>query len=215
MIDGVVAAVSLILTSAIFLDSIERLMDLEYNQIKGYQAKVVSGGLNSANLVFQPRHWPGVRQAKPMLEVPYRFRYGDKYKDGFVVGLPPEQSLYNLFTPQGQPVNMGSDQLLLTTFLQNEPGVRTGDIVQLEPIVGVIGARQVRVGDIIELSIGGSRAFMPLKQVQQMIKAPGTATGLALLVVLLVSQIPSLRYIKRLNLAAATKDWATCCRQNI
>jgi len=29
----------------------------------------------------------------------------------------------------------------------------------------------------------------------------------ALLVVLLVSQIPSLRYISRLNLASVTKDW--------
>ncbi len=32
-------------------------------------------------------------------------------------------------------------------------------------------------------------------------------TALALLLVLLISQIPSLRYIKRLNLASATKDW--------
>ncbi len=32
-------------------------------------------------------------------------------------------------------------------------------------------------------------------------------TALALLLVLLVSQIPSLRYISRLNLASATKDW--------
>jgi hypothetical protein len=32
-------------------------------------------------------------------------------------------------------------------------------------------------------------------------------TALGLLLVLLVSQIPSLRYIQRLNLASVTKDW--------
>jgi putative ABC transport system permease protein len=180
MVGGVVAAASLILTSAIFLDSIERLLDLEYNQIKSYQAKVVLGGLNSASLAFQPRHWQGVRQAEAILEVPYRFRYGDKYKDGFLVGLPPEQSLYNLFSPEGQPVSVEPDQLLLTAFLQKRLGVKTGDIVQLEPIAGVIGAKQVRVGDIIELPIGGSKVFMPLKQVQKMFKVPGTANSLLL-----------------------------------
>lgn len=180
MIGGVVAAVSLILTSAVFLDSIERLVDLEYNQIRGYQAKVVSDGLYSDSVVFQPRHWQGVNQAEPILEVPYRFRYGDKYKDGFVVGLPPEQSLYNLFSPQGQPVSVEPDQLLLTAFLQKRLGVKTRDFVQLEPIAGVVGARQVRVGGIIELPIGGSKVFMPLKQVQEMFKAPGTTTGLLL-----------------------------------
>ena len=166
---------------------------------------MVSSGLNSASLAFQIKHWQGVRQAEPILEVPYRFRYGNKYEDGFLVGLSPEQSLYNLFSPQGQPVSVEPDQLLLTVYLQKELGVKVGDFVQLEPLTGVIGDRQVRVGGIIELAIGGSRVFMPLKQVQEMIKAPETATGL--LLVLLVSQIPSLRYIKRLNLASATKDW--------
>jgi putative ABC transport system permease protein len=180
MVGGVVAAVSLILTSAIFLDSIERLMDLDFNRIKGYQAKVVSGGMNSASLAFQAGHWQGVRQAEPILEVPYRFRYGDNYKDGFLVGLSSEQSLYNFFSPQGQPVSVEPDQLLLTPFLQKQLGVKTGDFVQLEPLAGVIGDRQVRVGGIIELPIGGSRVFMPLKEVQQMLKAPGTATGLLL-----------------------------------
>ncbi len=33
------------------------------------------------------------------------------------------------------------------------------------------------------------------------------ATALALLLVLLVSQIPSLRYVRHMNLASATKDW--------
>ena len=61
-----VAAVSLILTSAIFLDSLGRLLDLEFNQIKGYQAKMVSDGLNSASMAFQTRHWQGVRQAGPV-----------------------------------------------------------------------------------------------------------------------------------------------------
>jgi putative ABC transport system permease protein len=131
-------------------------------------------------LSIKTQRWAGVETSEPILEVPYRFRYGDKSEDGLLVGLPAGHSLYNLYSSEGQPVMVESDQLVLTKLLEKQLAVETGDMVQLQPIFGVVGEAEVRVGNFIDLAHGGAMGFLPLKQLQQMLEAPGSANGLLL-----------------------------------
>jgi putative ABC transport system permease protein len=53
-------------------------------------------------------------------------------------------------------------------------------MVQLEPILGVVGKTEVKVSSFVDISHGGAVGFMPLKQIQQSLKAPGIANALLL-----------------------------------
>ncbi len=176
---GVASAVILILVSMSFVDAMEKALDTQYDVIQNYDALVYLQGMGATSTAAYARNLNGVKQAEAILEMPYRIRYGDNTADTSVMGLSPESSMYNLLTPEGYPIDVVEDGILIPFALKDKIGAEIGDTVRLEPIVGTVGETEKRLAGFVDTPIGG-RAFMPLQEVQKMLHTPGAATGILL-----------------------------------
>ncbi|MBI4289037.1 MAG: ABC transporter permease [Chloroflexi bacterium] len=176
LVMGTAFAVSLVLSSAVFLDSIGLLKDIQFNRIEAYDAKVYFKGIGSTGRYFESEFWTGVNESEPLLETPYRFRHEGHSEDSTLIGLPPDQDLTQLFNARNQALQVEKGRLLLTPFLRKQLKVEVGDPVDLEPINGVVGVKRVVVGGFVEQPFDNG-GYLPLEEVQQLLKAPGAATG--------------------------------------
>lgn len=176
LVMGAAFAVSLVLSAAVFLDSMDTLLDLQFNYIEAYDAKVGFGGVGAASRALESGRWDGVDASEPFLEAPYRFRNGSRSQDSVLIGLSPEQNLSRLFYGRNEPVELETGKLLLTPFLRKQLGVAVGDTVELEPINGVVGVKTVVVGGFVERPMGNA-GYLPLEEVRALLKAPGAASG--------------------------------------
>lgn len=172
---GVAAAVSFILISMSFVDAFEKALDTQFNVTQRYDAVVHFEGRGAAATAGYLANLDDVKKAEPVLEVAYRVRYGDKSADTSIMGLPPGASLYNPVTASGEPLAIPQDGILLPSTIRARLGAQP-DVIRLEPLVGTVGDAEVNFAGYVE-SLMSSRAFMRLADVQRLVDAPGTATG--------------------------------------
>ena len=179
MATGVMSATAMILLCMSFVDMMDWITVTQVEQIQSYDAKVIFQGFGSEGTVRRIEQFQGVDEAEAILELPYRIKLGDKVRDSAIRGMEPGSSMYNLLDPDGIPVPLTDDGLLLPLPLQEQLEAETGDILYLEPLIGSVGETTTQVAGIISEPMGG-RAYMPLEQVQDLIKMPGAATGVLL-----------------------------------
>lgn len=197
---GVASAVILILVSMSFVDSMQKSFGTQFGIIQDYDAVVHFQGMGATSTAAYVGHLDGVDQAEAILEAPYRIRYGDRTADTSIMGLPKQSAMYHLVTPEGYHIDVVEDGILLPFALKDKIGAEVGDMVQLEPIVGTVGETEKRLAGYVDTPIG-SRAFMPLREVQKLLHAPGAATG----ILLTFDGQPSSDLLKKLyNLPKAT-----------
>jgi len=95
------------------------------------------------------------------------------------MGLEEGSTMYILLTPDGSPTSVVPDGVLLTSFLSHKLAAAPGDTLHLEPIIGSVGDAEMRLAGLIDEPFGG-RAYVPLKNAQELLRLPGAATGVLL-----------------------------------
>jgi len=193
MATGVASAITLVLVSMSFVDAMESMLDTQFEKIQNFDARVIFQGTGAAATASYISHLEGIQQTEAILEVPYRVRHGEKVADTSIMGLPEGSSMYNLLRPDGSPTSVKQDGILLGLSLKKKLGAEIGDMLQLEPVVGTIGDTEKRLEGFVNMPMG-DRAFMPLRDTQRLLRAPGTATG----VLLNFDGEPSAKLLKRL-----------------
>jgi len=176
---GVASAIALILVSLSFVDSMESLMYTQFEVIQNYDARIYFQGQGAAATASYIEHLQGVQEAEPVLEIPYRLQYGGQVSDSSILGLSQGSSMYTLLTPEGYPTTVVEDGVLVALSLKKKLGAEPGDKIHLEPVVGSIGETEKSLAGFINEPVGG-RAFMPLEEVQELLRAPGSASGVLL-----------------------------------
>jgi putative ABC transport system permease protein len=193
MATGVMSATAMILVSMSFVDMMDWIMVTQFEKIQNYDARVIFQGIGGEATATYIDHLQGVEETDPILEQPYRLKWQDKVRDTAIMGLEPGSSMYNLITPDGSTVSVPEEGLLLPLPLQERLGAQPGDVLQLEPIIGVVGISEEPVAAIINEPMGG-RAYLALDEVQDMLNLPGAATG----VLLRFETQPSPQLLKRI-----------------
>ena len=193
MATGVASAIALVLVSMSFVDAMQSTLYTQFELIENYDARVIFQGTGAAATASYIGRLEGVRETDAILEVPYRVRHGDRVADTSIMGLPEGSSMYNLLTPDGSPITVVKDGILLAQSLKKKLGAEIGDTLQLEPVVGTIGDTEKRLVGFVDVPLSG-RAFMPLSETQRLLRAPGTATG----ALLNFDGQPSAKLLKRL-----------------
>ena len=193
MAAGVASAIALVLVSMSFVDAMESTLYTQFERIQNFDARVIFQGTGATATASYISHLEGIQQTEAILEVPYRVRHGEKVSDTSIMGLPEGSSMYNLLAPDGSLTSVKQGGILLSLSLKKKLGAEIGDMLQLEPVVGTIGDTEKRLVGFVDVPLG-NRAFMPLRETQRLLRAPGTATG----VLLKFDGEPSAKLLKRL-----------------
>jgi putative ABC transport system permease protein len=190
---GVASAVILILVSMSFVDAMEKSIGTQFEIIQKYDALIHFQGTGATSTAAYVNRLDGVDQAEAILEMPYRIKHGERTADSSIMGLPKQSSMYNLLSPEGHFIDVIEDSILLPISFREKLGVEIGDTVQLEPLVGTLGEAEKRLAGFVDIPIGG-RAFMPIREVQNLLRSPGAATG----ILLTFDEQPSADLLKKL-----------------
>ena len=176
MATGVASAIALVLVSMSFVDAMQTTLFTQFEKIQNYDARVIFQGTGATATASFIGRLQGIEQAEPILEVPYRIRYGEQVSDTGIMGLSEGSSMYNLLTPDGSRTAVTEDGILLSLSMKKKLGADIGDTLQLEPITGTVGDTEKELIGFVDSPLG-DRAFMPLQETQRLLRAHGTATG--------------------------------------
>jgi putative ABC transport system permease protein len=150
---GMAAGVSLVLVAASFLDSYDRAIDLQFDRIQNYDARVNFVEPFPTSLVDEVDGIEGVRDAEPLMEVPVELSIDGVRHATLLQGLEPGGGLLRVYTPDGDRLEPANG-LLITTVVANLLGVEKGDSVNVRPVTPGAQALSLTVDDIAQQPMG-------------------------------------------------------------
>ncbi|NQT73338.1 MAG: FtsX-like permease family protein [Chloroflexi bacterium] len=158
---GVTFGVSLILVSAIMIDSMVDLIDFQFNKIQRYDARVQFSEEQPASLVDEFAGWDGVEKAEPLLEIPVRLENGEKSYSTLLVALPSDTELRGIYSPSRERIAVSNEGIMLTEALSDTLDVDKGDTLTLW------GSEQLEVVGFVKDPMG-SFGYVSLELAQSM-----------------------------------------------
>ena len=175
---GVIFGVALILVSAGMIDSIEALLDTQFNDIQRYDAQVnFAEPQDRTTMLTEAQGWEGMEGTiEPVLQVPTRMSYGDKSYSTLAIGFTGDSELYGLASTSGGWTHVSENGILLSKGLQSELGIDEGDVINLQSPLGMY---QLEVIGFTK-DLLGSYGYVTLDQAQAMVGGDDVISGLML-----------------------------------
>jgi putative ABC transport system permease protein len=174
---GMAAGVSLVLVAASFIDSFDRAINLQFERIQNYDARVNFTAPFPTSLAQDALALEGVTAAEPIIEAPVELLAGGRAHTTLLQGIPGDGELLRVYTPGGDQIHPG-DGLLLTTSLAQLLDVDIGDAITVRPLTPGTLPTELVVDDIAQQPMG-DLSFTRLDTAQAMLS--GRAIGTALL----------------------------------
>lgn len=175
---GVASGVALTLVAASFLDSYDRAIELQFERIQNYDARVNFTTLFPTSLVEEAMALDGIAAAEAIAEVPVELSAGGQSHITLLQGLPAHGELLRVYSPGGRRLRPG-DGILLTSAVADLLGVSKGDSLEVRPLLGGAPALELTIDDIAKQPLGDI-AFARLDTAQRLLG--GREVGTALLV---------------------------------
>ena len=173
---GIAAAVAMLVLGTFFLDSIDVLMDLQFNVIQRQDATVTFVEPASGRSFYEMSRLPGVVHAEPMRAVPVRLRAGQLSRIVSISGLIAVPELNRVVDVQTGPVRLPDDGLVLSLKLAEVLAVGVGDAVTIEVLDGQRPTRILPVTAVVEEYMGTS-AYMNIEALRRLVREGKTLSG--------------------------------------
>lgn len=158
---GMAMAVAILISSMFMLDSIEQIIDVQFNRIYRQDVTVSLAEAKTAGIVHEFRSMPGVLRAEPVRAVPVRIRNRNVSRRTSVTGMMPDADLGRLLNIDLHPVSMPPQGLVLSAKLAQVLGVTRGQRVLVEVLEGRRPVGMLPVTAVVEEYIG-TTAYMDL-----------------------------------------------------
>ena len=163
---GMAAGVSLVLVAASFLDSYDRAIDLQFDRIQNYDARINFVEPFPIALVDEAEAIESVRDAEPLMEVPVELSADGARHATLLQGMEADGDLLRAYTPDGERLEP-ADGLLITTVVAKLLGVEEGDTVDVRPVapgaeavsLTVDGIAQQPLGDVVFARLDTAQAL--------------------------------------------------------
>ncbi len=197
---GVVFGTMLILTAAGFIDSMDSLFSVQFDQIQKYDARLSFAQPVAENMTDTVLGWQGVNEAIPVLEVPASLEYGDNSFSTLAMGIPPDENLYGLYMPNDTITTPVEGTILLASGIKDKLGVAPGDTITL---ASPYGKGDFTVSDFVKQPMG-SFGYITLGDAQQLTGGQAVISGILLGVD--KDTIPSLRDTVSQNLSGVSVE---------
>jgi putative ABC transport system permease protein len=153
---GVSFSASILLLSYYSDDSLEELMDFQYERVERQDVRLAFNDYRGHEALLEARRLPGVRRAEPALDVPVRFVNGWREKRAALTGMDPDGELRGLVDRHGRTAELPRDGLLLSSKLAEILDVGVGDGLRIEVLDGEKARFDARVSALVDEYIGTS-----------------------------------------------------------
>lgn len=140
---------------------------------------------------------------EPKAEVPFELRNGWKKKAVSVIGIPKDTKFYHFKSPEGQPIDVPRNGIILADRLADSLGVKVGDEVLVKNFMPDKDDQSLIVKGIVEQYLG-TNAYMDIEAMNELLGEKGVITG-----VLLDSRdtvVPKLQDVKNIRQIQSVED---------
>ncbi|RIK87197.1 MAG: ABC transporter permease [Planctomycetota bacterium] len=174
-------AVAVLVIGNFFQDSIDYMVDAQFNLVQRFDMSVSMADPVSDRAVYELASMPGVLHCEPTRAVSARLRAGPRSRRVAVRGLRPDSTLFGLVNMDGQEMELPRHGLLVSKKLAEVLRVGVGDWVQMEALVDKRPVRQVMIAATIN-DFAGLQAFMNIEELHRLMLEGPVITGAQMLV---------------------------------
>lgn len=171
----------LLIIGFFFSDSIDELMDVQFNVIQRQDITVSFVEPRSSQALYEIAHLPGVMYAEDLRSVPVRLRAGHRERQTAVTGVANGALLQRVINVSYEAEELPPEGLVLSTKLAEVLEVDLGEMVTLEVLEGGRPVRQVVVAGLVEEYMGMS-AYMEIDALRHLMREGGNLSGAYLMV---------------------------------
>ncbi len=129
---GIALATMLVLVSWGMIDTVQYLLDRQFNTVQRQDAAVLLAAPLAAGEVASVLAVDGVAAAEPELDQPGAIVHGDRRYATTVVGLEPATTMHGFVASDGSPLALPVDGVLLGAALRDTLGIDVGDSVEID-----------------------------------------------------------------------------------
>ncbi len=168
---------AMLIVGSFTIDSIDVLMNVQFNLVQRYDAMIAFNEPASARAADEVERLPGVTYAEPFRAVAARLRAGPRSHNGAITGLPEPSRLNRILDQRTlATVAVPPEGLLLSRKLAQILGVGPGDEVTVEVLEGRRPHRRVAVAGLVKEYIG-TNAYMDIDALHRLMDEGGTLSG--------------------------------------
>jgi putative ABC transport system permease protein len=176
---GIAFGGAMIVVGTFSMDSIDDVMDTQYNVAQVFDAAVTFNEPVSASAAEDAEHLPGVIRAEGFRAVPARLRAGARSRSVSILGLPERPALNRVVNASLDRVDMPPEGLVLSSELAKLLGVGRGDLVTVEVLEGARPVRRVPVARLVD-EFMGTNAYMRIGALHALMREGGSLSGVYL-----------------------------------
>jgi putative ABC transport system permease protein len=173
---GIAAAVAMLVLGTFFLDSIDVLMDLQFNVIQRQDVTVSFVEPASGRAFYEVQRLPGVLHAEPMRAVPVRLRAAQRSRIVSLTGLVAAPQLNRVVDVAAGPVRLPPGGIVLSVKLAEVLDARVGDLLTIEVLDGRRAVERLPVTGIVEEYMG-TAAYMEIGALRTLAGEGATLSG--------------------------------------
>jgi putative ABC transport system permease protein len=176
---GIGLATALMVVGTFSFDSVNLLMDVQFNVAQRFDVMATFVRPASAGALDDIRRMPGVMAAEPFRTVPVRLRFGHRSRHTAILGVPREAQLSRIIDSPSRVVELPAGGLVLSTMLARVLGASPGDDVAVEVLEGERRHVPMRLAGVVDEYMG-MNAYVDLDALHALMREGGTVSGVYL-----------------------------------
>jgi putative ABC transport system permease protein len=176
---GIALACAIMIAGGFFEDTVNYMVDIQFRMSHREDMTVTFIEPSSRTALYDLQGLDGIFHAEPFRSVPVRLRSGHRtYRTG-IRGVAKNSSFYRLLDEKLRTVPVPPAGIIMTDYLAQMLGVRTGDMLTVEVLEGSRPVRQVKVAGLIKEYIG-LMGYMDLDALNRMMHEGSSISGAAI-----------------------------------
>lgn len=177
---GVAFSAAIFLASAFIIDSIDYMLDVQYEVADRGDVTLTFVEPRSSKAMEDIMHLPGVMNAEPYRTVGARMFSSYKSHRGVITGVNTDATLKRMIDTDIQPINIPNDGIVLSEKLSEILGVQRGDNITVEVLEGRRPTLEIMVVEIVQEYIGAN-AFMNITALNRLMGEANVISGATLI----------------------------------
>jgi putative ABC transport system permease protein len=178
---GIGFAVAILMVGLVFVDAMDRLIEMQFWVTERQDATVNFVEPRSADARYALTHLPGVVAVEPVRTIAARIRAGHRQRYLSITGVSPDARLRRIVDRDGREMRMPPSGVVISKTLADALGIGAGATVTIEALEGARPARDVAVTGLVDDVLGLS-VYMDKTVLHAMMREGDVTSGALLLV---------------------------------